>query len=145
MKAVYAVSGARSDGACMKKVRRCLPLIALVLLMLSACATQKPYTDPDGLAELIAGKGEKYILVDVRTPAEYASGHVPTAVNIPVDVIGERPPSPDKSALIVVYCAKGGRASAAAKTLGDLGFTRVVNFGGISRWKGKLAKGDKPG
>jgi phage shock protein E len=131
--------------ACMKKVRYCLPPFAAVLLMLAACATQKPYSDPDGLAELVSGKGEKYILVDVRTPEEYASGHIPTAVNIPVDVIGGQPPSRDRSALIVVYCARGGRASAAAKTLSGLGFTRVVNFGGIFRWKGKLVMGDKPG
>jgi phage shock protein E len=129
----------------MEKIRYRLPPFTVLLLMLAACATQKPYTDPDGLAELVSGKGEKYILVDVRTTEEYASGHIPTAVNVPVDLIGGQPPSHDTSALIVVYCAKGGRASAAAKTLAGLGFTRVVNFGGIFRWKGKLVMGDKPG
>jgi rhodanese-related sulfurtransferase len=125
---------------------RYLPsLLAVFLFMFSACATRKPYTDPGGLADLVSGKGEKYVLVDVRTPEEYACGHIPTAVNIPVDLIAERPPSRDTSALVIVYCARGGRAAAAARTLENLGFTRVVNFGGIPRWKGRLVTGDKPG
>jgi rhodanese-related sulfurtransferase len=108
------------------------------------CATHKPYDDPDGLAWLVAQKSGPYFLVDVRTPAEYASGHIPSAVNIPVTELQDRLPTTDRSALIIVYCASGGRSASAAKLLGGLGFTRVVNFGAVSRWGGGLVRGDKP-
>ena len=106
--------------------------------MAASCASPVSYAEPEALARLIAEKSEPYILVDVRTPAEYDSGHIPTAVNIPVTEIAEKPPTADTKALIIVYCRSGARSAAAAKTLTDLGYTRVVDFGGVSRWKGGL-------
>lgn len=126
---------------------------ALIFILIAGCASisfsgcvtaRKPYTDPDALAGLIAQKSEPYILVDVRTPPEYSSGHIPTAINIPVNTLADRLPTADTSALIIVYCASGGRSATAAKTLLDLGYTRVVNFGGVSQWKGTLVTGDMP-
>jgi phage shock protein E len=97
------------------------------------------YEDPDHLLRLINGKDEPYVLADVRTPEEYAGGHIPTAVNVPHTEIARKPPAADKTALVIVYCRSGGRSSAAKKTLERLGYTRVVNFGGISKFRGKLA------
>jgi len=95
------------------------------------------YRDPDALARLIASGEPPHVLVDVRTPEEFADGHIPTAVNIPVSEIGEHPPTGDKGALIIVYCASGGRSARSKARLESLGYTRVVDFGGIFRWTGE--------
>ena len=87
----------------------------------------------------------KYLLVDVRTNEEYVSGHIPTAVNIPYDIIGEEPPTPDKAALIIVYCRSGNRSAQAKKTLDSLGYLDVVDFGAIGRWTHVLVEGADPG
>jgi phage shock protein E len=81
----------------------------------------------------------------VRTPAEYEAGHIPTAVNIPVDLIGAQPPVEQKDALIIVYCRAGNRSAAAVKVLVDLGYTNVVDFGAVSKWEGALVAGPEPG
>lgn len=121
--------------------------VALIVLVLAAPlaayalgGSEPSYEDPAQLSKLIAGN-TPYILVDVRTPEEFASGHLPTAVNIPVATIGATPPTPEKDALIVVYCRSGARSTAAKKTLDDLGYTHVVNFGSVSRWTGELVSG----
>lgn len=108
------------------------------------CETPVSYSDPDSLAALISGQEEPYFLVDVRTHSEYTAGHIPTAINIPLDEIGGRPPTTDTSALIIVYCASGHRSAAAAQTLAGMGYTRVVDFGAITRWRGSLVTGDSP-
>lgn len=126
--------------------RNLVVLFALpVVAALSGCAPQEPaYTDPEQLARLVDGGGEAYLLVDVRTAEEYAAGHIPTAINIPVDVIATRPPTQDLSALIILYCRSGNRSATAKRALDGLGYRRVVDFGGVSRWKGSLTIGDKP-
>ncbi len=96
------------------------------------------YRNPDELLGLLSTQAEPYLLVDVRTKAEYAAGHIPTAINVPYDVIAQQPPTADKSALIIVYCVSGRRSAIAASALTRLGYTRVVDFGGISRWKWEL-------
>jgi rhodanese-related sulfurtransferase len=86
-----------------------------------------------------------HVLVDVRTPAEYETGHIPTAINIPVDVIGTKPPSEQKDALIIVYCRSGNRSATARQILMDLGYTNVVDFGAVTRWEEALIMGKEPG
>ncbi len=81
----------------------------------------------------------------MRTPAEYEAGHIPTAVNVPVDVIGILLPAEAKDALIIVYCRSGNRSATARKILVDLGYTNVVDFGAVSRWEGSLVIGKEPG
>lgn len=122
-------------------------LAAALLGMLAGCATLPSadrYKDPAALAALVKDRTEPYILVDVRSASEYAGGHIPTAVNVPVDAIAERPPTQDKGALLIVYCASGGRSARAAKALLDLGYRRVADFGGVGNWTGDLVRGDKP-
>jgi rhodanese-related sulfurtransferase len=104
----------------------------------------KSYHEPQEVAGLIAHKTEPYILIDVRNPDEYGRGHIPTAINIPVADLAARLPTPDRGALIIVYCASGMRSSAAAGILEKLGFTRVVDFGPVSRWTEDLVMGDEP-
>ena len=100
------------------------------------------YRDPARLKLLIDGNEPVHFLVDVRTPEEYAAGHIPTAINIPVAEIGDRPPTDDKSALIVVYCASGRRSARSKAILEGLGYTGVVDFGGVARWTGPLVSED---
>jgi len=92
----------------------------------------------DQLQEIIDQQDPNTFLVDVRTPEEYASGAIPTAVNIPVDVIRDNPPTQDRSARIIVYCRSGNRSRAAKSALEALGFKNVNDFGGIANWQGEL-------
>lgn len=83
-----------------------------------------------------------YIILDVRTPSEYAEGHIPGAINLPNESIGTADIQilPDKGQLIMVYCRSGRRSKEAAKKLADLGYTNVVEFGGINDWTGEIEK-----
>jgi len=80
-----------------------------------------------------------YVILDVRTPEEYAAGHIPNAVNLPNESIGSAEISqlPQKDQLILVYCRSGRRSKEAAAKLVALGYTNVVEFGGILDWKGE--------
>ena len=129
----------RLRGGEIVRISLALAFVAGVLLT-AGCATTRNYADPDSLQQLVSDRAEPYILVDVRTPGEYAGGHIPTAINIPVTSISDAPPAADRNALIIVYCASGNRSAAATHRLQVLGFRRVVDFGGISKWKGPLEK-----
>jgi phage shock protein E len=96
------------------------------------------------LRALVRDNSTNYILVDVRTPAEYRAGHIPTAVLIPYDTIADNPPTADKNALIILYCRSGSRAGIAYNTLSSMGYTNLVNFGAVSSWKDKLVTGGNP-
>lgn len=102
------------------------------------------YTQPEALVELVEQGEREFVVVDVRTPAEYRSGHIPGAVNIDHRRIGENPPAVSKDALVVTYCRSGARASRAQATLERMGFENVVNFGGVSSWPKELVTGDEP-
>ncbi len=81
-------------------------------------------------------------LVDVRTPAEYRQGHLPGSISVPLDqweqIIQEM--VPDKGTLLYVYCLSGARSQAACRGFGRLGYTEVVNIGGISGYDGPLER-----
>ena len=97
-------------------------------------ATGIDYRDPAALRRIIEESPGEYLLLDVRTEGEFAAGRIPTAVNLPVQVIERRPPAVDPDTLIILYCATGNRSGSARRILARLGFTRVVDFGGINRW-----------
>ena len=84
---------------------------------------------------------ENYTILDVRTPAEYQSGHIPNAINLPNETILEAdiPELPDKNQLILVYCRSGNRSRQASAKLAALGYTNIAEFGGIHAWPGELA------
>lgn len=85
-----------------------------------------------------------YIILDVRRPDEYATGHIPNAINIPNENIGtdEISQLPNKDQLIMVYCRSGRRSKEAAEKLVKLGYTNIVEFGGILDWKGETVSGE---
>ena len=84
-----------------------------------------------------------YILLDVRTRQEYEQSHIPGAICIPNETIGseEIPALPHREQLILVYCRSGNRSKQAAQKLADLGYTNVVEFGGILSWTGETVSG----
>lgn len=83
-----------------------------------------------------------FVLLDVRTQEEYASGHIPGAICIPNETIGseEIPELPDKDQLILVYCRSGNRSKQASQKLAEQGYTNVVEFGGINGWTGEIVQ-----
>ena len=82
------------------------------------------------------------LILDVRTAAEYESGHIPNAINLSNEDIqaGKVDSLKDKSQLIMVYCRSGNRSRQAAQKLAELGYTNVVDFGGIQSWQGDIEK-----
>ena len=84
-------------------------------------------------------EGSGYIILDVRTPAEFAEKHIPGAINVANETIGtdEIPELPDKDQLILVYCRSGNRSKQASEKLVALGYTNIVEFGGINDWPGE--------
>ena len=81
-----------------------------------------------------------YIILDVRRADEFAAGHIPGAINVANESIGtdEIRELPDKNQLIMVYCRSGRRSKEAAEKLVKLGYTNIVEFGGILDWKGEI-------
>ncbi len=78
------------------------------------------------------------LLVDVRTPDEYAGGHIPGAVSIPlplIEAIEDR--VQDKDTPVYLYCLSGSRAGYAAQAMRRMGYTKVKNIGGIKGYKGE--------
>lgn len=74
-------------------------------------------------------------LIDVRTPAEFAAGHIPGAINIPVQQIDARMRELEpKDGAVVLYCRSGHRSGNAARILRDAGFAAVHDLGAMSRW-----------
>lgn len=83
---------------------------------------------------------ENYVILDVRTAQEFASGHIPGAALLPNETIGTEdiPLLPDQDQLILVYCRSGNRSKQAAEKLAQLGYTNIVEFGGINSWTGEI-------
>lgn len=77
------------------------------------------------------------LLLDVRSPEEFAAGHIEGARNIPVGVLSARlgELGPPATTSVVVYCQSGGRSTKAAGLLRDAGFTSVHNLGPMSAWQ----------
>jgi len=77
-----------------------------------------------------------FMLLDVRTPEEYAEGHISGAKLIPIQVLAERMSEVPHDKQVYVYCHSGGRSSRASKLLAENGFTNIENVvGGIVAWK----------
>ena len=95
----------------------------------------------DEAAKMMAAE-QGYLIVDVRTAKEYADGHIPHAINIPNESIGGAAPKelPDKNQKIFVYCRSGARSVQASEKLAGLGYTNIVEMGGINNWHGDIVK-----
>ena len=126
-------------------MKKLIPIL-LSALMFAGCAgtsnnhtnTYRSITMDDAVTMMAQETG--YIILDVRRPDEYAAGHIPNAINVPNESIGtsEIPGLPDKNQLIMVYCRSGRRSKEASEKLVKLGYTNIVEFGGILDWKGEI-------
>ena len=123
---------------------------AAALLLLAGCgAAEQPGSTYRQITQEEAAKMMQeqsgYILLDVRTQAEFEQAHIPGAVCIPNETIGtdEIPALPDKDQLILVYCRSGNRSKQAAEKLAQLGYTNIVEFGGINTWTGETVSGSE--
>lgn len=83
-----------------------------------------------------------YIILDVRRADEFAEGHIPGAVNVANEDILDVEPAelPDKNQTIYVYCRSGNRSRQAAAKLAKMGYTNIIEFGGIIDWNGDVEK-----
>lgn len=90
-------------------------------------------------------QNDKIVILDVRTQEEFAAGHIPNAVLLPVDLIEAKSEEvakvlPDKDAEILVYCRSGKRAHRASQALADMGYTNIEHIGGIMDWPYEIVK-----
>ena len=130
----------------MRKIKRLFPFI-LSMMLLSSCGSTggsaNSYRQISMNEAVKMMKDEKnYIILDVRRPDEFAEGHIPGAINVPNEEIGTADIAklPEKSQLILVYCRSGRRSKEASEKLVKLGYTNIVEFGGILDWKGETQK-----
>ena len=81
------------------------------------------------------------VLLDVRTPEEYSEGHIPESKNVPLQTLDKiRTVVENKDTELFVYCYSGARSRQAAAALGQMGYTKVNNIGGISSYRGKVER-----
>ena len=126
-------------------MKKLLPILLSALMFTGCAATSNSQANTyrqitlDEAVDMMAQESD-YIILDVRRPDEFAAGHIPNAINVPNESIGtsEIPELPDKNQLIMVYCRSGRRSKEAAEKLVKLGYTNIVEFGGILDWKGEI-------
>lgn len=85
----------------------------------------------------------KAVIVDVRRDDEYKAGHIPGALLLTLEKITKESAAkvlPDKSQMIFIYCRSGRRSKIAANKLLDLGYTNLIEFGGILDYTGPVEK-----
>ena len=127
-------------------MKKLLPIL-LAALLLAGCAasteeiTYRQISMTDAVTMMEEETG--YIILDVRTPEEFEEKHIPGAINVANETIGtdEIPELPDKDQLILVYCRSGNRSKQASEKLAALGYTNIVEFGGINDWPGETVTG----
>ena len=95
----------------------------------------------DEAKEIFETPGD-YIILDVRRADEYAGGHIPGAINVANESINDTCPEelPDMNQTIYVYCRSGNRSKQASEKLVSLGYTNIIEFGGILDWTGEIEK-----
>ncbi|HRO76562.1 MAG TPA: rhodanese-like domain-containing protein [Crocinitomicaceae bacterium] len=121
-------------------------LIFMLTLLISSCTAQntehykvlntKEY-------QQVLTKNKSIQLVDVRTPEEFAEGHLENAVNININSsnFAKQVEKLDKSKPVYIYCRSGGRSRTAGATLEKMGFKEIYDLkGGILYWDGKIVK-----
>jgi rhodanese-related sulfurtransferase len=130
----------------MRKIKLLISMM-LSAMLVSSCGA--PESSSSGYRQISMDEAVKmmrdeknYIILDARRPDEFAEGHIPGAINVPNEEIGtaEIVALPDKSQLILVYCRSGRRSKEAAEKLVALGYTNIVEFGGILDYHGEIEK-----
>lgn len=129
--------------------KRIFILLLSVFLMFSTASCSSDLKHDIGYKQISADEAKAlmdsetdYVIIDARTQSEYDEGHIPGAILIPEYEITKRANSelPDKDMLILVYCRSGRRSKIAAEELVTLGYTNVMEFGGIIDWDYDIEK-----
>lgn len=121
----------------------CMITVLAAAALLAGCGAKKQEASYRQVSSEEASKmmeeEENYIILDVRTEAEFSEAHIPGAICIPNETIGKDAMAelPDKEQLILVYCRSGNRSKQASGKLAEQGYTNIVEFGGIKDWKGE--------
>ena len=131
-------------------MKRWVVILILAALVLCGCGASEENAETylqitaDEAAERMAEETD-YILLDVRTEEEFAAEHIPGAICIPNETIGDSaiPELPDKDQTIFIYCRSGNRSKDAAEKLVNLGYTHIIEFGGINDWNGETVSGEE--
>lgn len=113
-------------------------------------STTSPTTQPAASIQLISPAAAKemlannpdVLLLDVRTPEEYAAGYIAGSQLLPYEQIEARADElpADKATPIIVYCRSGRRSAIAAESLASLGYTEIYDLGGIQDWPYDIVK-----
>ncbi len=125
-------------------------VLLLVVATLTGCGKEEEKAsyqqiDMDTAIQIMTQE-EGYVILDVRTHAEYEEKHIPGAICIPNETIGTEQPKelPDLNQRILVYCRSGNRSKQASQKLADMGYTNILEFGGIIDWPGEVNTGYTP-
>ncbi|MCL2520991.1 MAG: rhodanese-like domain-containing protein [Spirochaetaceae bacterium] len=121
-------------------------LLVIVLLVFAfwlfrAVSNAGGRTSPEAALQIMNQLGDdNFILLDVRSLAEFNQRHLRGASVIPLNELAGRAENelPHKDKAIFIYCASGNRSAQAARTLKNLGYTRVYDTGGINGWPTNL-------
>ncbi|MEL7647874.1 MAG: rhodanese-like domain-containing protein [Sedimentibacter sp.] len=132
----------------MRKILLLLSVVLVAAAVLTGCGEQEEKMDTGKYKKIGAEEAKKImdseevIVLDVRTQDEYDQGHIPGSVLLPVDEISAKAVQvlSERDAKILVYCRSGNRSAAAARTLIDMGYTNVYDFGGINDWPYETVK-----
>jgi rhodanese-related sulfurtransferase len=121
-------------------IRSLLVSAALACAAMAHADEPTPRIKQETLLKRIEQKDASMIILDVRTPEEFAAGHVPGAINIPYTHlparVAELPDAGDKD--VVLYCATGVRAERAATRMREHGYTRLLHLDGdMKAWDEK--------
>ena len=126
-------------------MKKLIPILLSALMFTGCAGTSNSQTNTYrsiAMDEAVTMMAQEtgYIILDVRRPDEFAAGHIPGAINVANESIGtaEIPELPDKDQLIMVYCRSGRRSKEASEKLVKLGYTNIVEFGGILDWNGEI-------
>lgn len=122
-----------------------MKLLAVMMMLLGCSAKQDTNVGYKQMkmdeAMQYMQQNDDYILVDVRRPDEFDAGYIPGAINIPNETISDKeiPELPDKDAKILVYCRSGNRSVQASEKLVKLGYTNIIEIGGINSYTGEIS------
>lgn len=121
-------------------MKRIVILLSSLLLLLTGCGGNTSDSSYEQITQEAAKEmmdTQEVIILDVREQDEYDSGHIPSAVLLPVGMIDEDTAAkviPEKDSTVLVYCRSGNRSKTASAALADLGYTNIYEFGGINTW-----------
>ena len=117
-------------------------LFAVAVLLTAACHSEPAEPGKTITPEVLAAVEQQALIIDVRTPEEFADGHYPGAINIPHDSIlgGLNELGVTEETPIILYCRSGNRSGQAEKALLNKGFTQARNAGGLEALLGATAQ-----